>query len=92
MHYVIYAEDTHNSMEIRRSVRAAHLQHLEALNEKGRLLLAGPFYRDEMIVGSLIVGEFDHIEAAKAWAAADPYATAGVFARVTINPFKKVLP
>lgn len=98
MYYSIYAEDTDDSMEKRRSVRPAHLARLEQLNEQDRLLLAGPLLAEDSeatgsdVKGSLIIAEFDDLEAAKAWAAADPYVTADVYARITVTPFKKVLP
>ena len=99
MYYVIYCEDTPDSLERRRSVRAAHLERLGILKEEGRLLIAGPLMggdSDDMlavgVIGSLIVAEFENIDDAKAWAAADPYVTANVYARVTVKPFKKVLP
>lgn len=99
MYYVIYCEDAKDSIERRRSVRAAHLQRLESLKNDDRLLLAGPLMggdSDDMlevgVKGSMIVAEFENIEAAKAWAAADPYVTANVYARVSVEPFKKVLP
>lgn len=99
MQYVIYCEDAPNSFEKRRSVRLAHVQYLQALQQENRLLLAGPLYQQESdepypfgINGSLIIGEFPDIEAAKAWAAADPYATSQVFAKITVTPFKKFLP
>lgn len=98
MLYLIYCQDAPGALETRRSVRNAHLKHLQTLVDQKRLLIAGPWYEQDgnepptIIKGSLIVAEFNDIEAAKAWAAADPYATAEVFARVTISPFKQVLP
>jgi len=98
MYYVIHATDAPNSFEKRRSVRAAHLQRLEKLKEEGRLIVAGPLLAEDDenpavsgVKGSLIIAEFDTLEAAKAWAAADPFVTAGVYANVTIQPFKKAL-
>jgi len=98
MYYVIYAEDTPNSFEKRRSVRAAHLQRLESLKEEGRLIVAGPLLADDdesptvsHVKGSLIIADFDNLEAAKAWAASDPFVTADVYANVTIQAFKKTL-
>lgn len=99
MYYAIYCEDKEDSQEKRRSVRQAHLSRLQLLNKEGRLLIAGPLLKKDHenpliagIKGSLIVAEFANIAAAKAWAAADPYVTADVYARVTIEPFKKVYP
>jgi uncharacterized protein YciI len=42
--------------------------------------------------GSLVVAEFDSLEAARSWAEADPYCAAGVYADVKVKPFNKVLP
>ena len=99
MYYAIYCEDQENSLERRRSVRTAHLQRLKTLEEQDRLLIAGPLLNEDNenpvvggIKGSLIVAKFTNIKAAKEWAAADPYVTADVYARVTIYPFKKVMP
>lgn len=99
MLYVILCEDTPGSSEKRRSVRQAHLEHLAVLDREKRLFLAGPLYQHDTdepypfaVNGSLIIGDFADIEAAKAWAAADPYATAQVFANITVRPFRKVLP
>jgi hypothetical protein len=99
MLYVILGEDVPNSLEKRLGVRPAHLDRLKALQAEGRLLLAGPFPAVDSpdpgpngFTGSLIVAEFDSLEAAEAWAGADPYVTDGVFAQVTVKPFKKVLP
>jgi len=98
MLYVIYAEDTPDSLEKRRSVRPAHLQRVETLKEEGRLIVAGPLLGGDDedtaisgVNGSLIIAEFDNLDAAKSWAAADPYVTAGVYANITVKPFKKVL-
>ena len=99
MYYVIYSEDVPDSLELRRSVRSAHLARLETLKHENRLLIAGPTMagdHDDPFVagfkGSLIIAEFDCLEDAKAWAAADPYVTAGVYQRIAVEPFKKVLP
>lgn len=99
MLYAIIGEDTPKSLEKRLAARLGHLDRLKALQSEGRLLLAGPFPAIDSpdpgpggFSGSLIVAEFESREAAEAWAKADPYATEGVFARVTVKPFKKVLP
>lgn len=98
MYYAIYCEDTENSAEKRRSVRPAHLQRLHQLQKQNRLLVAGPLLHEDNqpdvaphVRGSLIIADFHNIEEAKTWAAADPYVTADVYARVSIFPFKKVL-
>lgn len=99
MLYAILGEDVANSLEKRLAVRPAHLERLKALQAEGRLFVAGPFPAIDSpdpgpngFSGSLIVAEFASLEAATAWAQADPYATDGVFARVTVKPFRKVLP
>lgn len=99
MWYVIIGEDTEDSLSKRLANRPAHVQRLEELKAQGRLLLAGPFPAIDAadpgpvgFSGSLIVAEFDTLEIAQRWANADPYLTSGVYARVTVKPFKKTLP
>lgn len=99
MLYAIIAEDSPGSLARRLSARPAHVERLKALNEAGRLVLAGPHPAIDAadpgpagFSGSLIVAEFATREAAIAWAAEDPYATAGVYARVTVKPFRKTFP
>lgn len=99
MLYAIIGEDAPDSLSRRMSARPAHLERLKTLQEQGRLILAGPFPAIDSpdpgpagFSGSLIVADFDSLEAAEAWASADPYATEGVFVRVTVRPFRKVLP
>ena len=99
MWYVIIGRDAPDSLARRQAARPAHLARLEALQAEGRLLLAGPFPAVDAEdpgpagwTGSLIVAEFDSLEEAEAWAAADPYREAGVYAEVEVKPFRKVLP
>jgi uncharacterized protein len=99
MWYAIVGNDVPDSLQRRLAARAAHLERLHALRDAGRLLLAGPFPRIDAedpgpagFSGSLIVAEFDDLDAARAWADADPYLTAGVYAGVDVRPFRKVLP
>jgi uncharacterized protein len=99
MWYVIEGTDTPGSLQQRLDARPAHLARLTALKDEGRLLLAGPFPAIDSadpgpagFTGSLIVAEFTDLAAAQAWADADPYIEAGVYARVSVRPFKKVLP
>lgn len=99
MLYAIISEDVENSLEKRLSVRPAHLQRLQTLKHEGRLLLAGPHPAIDSsdpgpagFSGSLVVAEFTSLEAAQAWADSDPYIAAGVYARVNVKPFRKVLP
>jgi uncharacterized protein YciI len=97
--YAIVGEDAPDSLDRRLAARPAHLERLNRLKDEGRLLLAGPFPAIDSpdpgpagFTGSLIVAAFDSLEAARAWADADPYVAAGVYARVTVKPFKRVLP
>ena len=99
MLYAITGQDTPGSLEKRLSVRPAHVARLQALQDEGRLILAGPFpavdSNDPGVAGfsgSLIVAEFPTLAAAVAWAQADPYVAAGVYAQVEVKPFKKVFP
>lgn len=99
MWYAIIAEDAPGTLQQRLDTRPRHLARLEQLKAEGRLLLAGPHPAIDSdnpgaagFSGSLVVAEFDSLVAAEAWAEADPYREAGVYARVTVKPFKKVLP
>jgi hypothetical protein len=99
VYYAIIAEDRDDSLEQRLKARENHLARLKQLQNEGRLLLAGPHPMIDSedpgpagFSGSLIVAEFDSLESAKAWADADPYIEAGVYSRVKVKPFKKVLP
>jgi uncharacterized protein YciI len=99
MLYAIMSEDVDNSLPLRLSVRPAHVARLQALQAQGSLVLAGPHPAidsddpgDQGFSGSLIVAEFPSLSDAQAWADADPYIEAGVYAKVTVKPFKRVLP
>ena len=99
MLYAIVGEDHPGSLTARLAARPAHVERLLALQEEGRLILAGPFPAIDAadpgpagFSGSLIVADFASLEAAKTWADADPYIAAGVYAGVTVKPFKKALP
>ncbi len=97
MFYAIISQDVEDSLEKRMSVRADHIARLQALQNEGRMLIAGshPAIDSEDpgpagFTGSLIVAEFDSLEAAQTWADEDPYITAGVYENVIVKPFKKV--
>jgi uncharacterized protein YciI len=99
MLYVITGEDRPDSLDRRLGSRPAHLARLQSLKDEGRLMLAGPFPAIDSpdpgpagFSGSLIVAEFDSLQDAQAWAEADPYVAAGVYARVNVKPFRKTLP
>jgi len=95
--YAILCEDVEDSLARRQQARPRHLARLQELQDQGRLLLAGPCPRidgedpgPEGFSGSLIVAEFASLELARAWAEADPYASAGVYRRVAVKPFRPV--
>ncbi|WP_421855094.1 YciI family protein [Marinomonas sp.] len=99
MLYSIIGEDVANSLSARQQARPAHLARLETLQNEGRLVLAGPNPAidsdnpgDAGFSGSVVIAEFASLEAAKAWADADPYVDAGVYENVTVKPFKQVFP
>ncbi len=99
MLFAIIATDHPNSLAARRQARPAHLARLEALQAEGRLVLAGPHPAvaatdpgEAGFTGSLVVAEFDDLEAARDWADADPYIAAGVYRDVLVKPFIQVLP
>ncbi|MET0092204.1 MAG: YciI family protein [Sedimenticola sp.] len=99
MFYAIMGTDREDSLEARLAARPEHLERLKALQEDGRLLIAGPHPAIDSedpgpagFTGSLVVAEFESLEAAKEWAENDPYTLTGVFASVSVKPYKKVLP
>jgi uncharacterized protein YciI len=99
MWYAITSKDAENALEIRQKARPEHLKRLEVLVAEGRLLIAGPHPAVDSpdpgpagFTGSLIVAEFDSLDDANTWANADPYVASGVYEKVTVKPFKRVLP
>ncbi|ROL81881.1 hypothetical protein BLX41_04225 [Pseudomonas protegens] len=99
MLYAIIATDVANSLEKRLAARPAHLERLQVLKDEGRVVLAGPHPAIDSndpgaagFTGSLIVAQFESLSAAQAWADADPYATAGVYANVLVKPFRQTMP
>jgi uncharacterized protein YciI len=97
MLYCIIGTDHPNSLENRKNSRPAHVARLQALRDDGRLIIAGPFPAVDNddpgpagFTGSLIVAEFADLATAQAWADAEPYLAGGVYASVTVQPFKQV--
>jgi uncharacterized protein len=97
--YSIVSTDVEDSLPLRQKARPAHLERLQALQDAGRLVLAGPSPAIDGedpgsagFTGSLIVAEFATLEEARAWAESDPYVAAGVYAEVEVKPFKRVFP
>lgn len=99
MLYAIVGEDIANSLDLRLRARPDHVARLTQLQNEGRLVLAGPFPAIDAndpgpngFTGSLIVAEFPSLTDAQSWANDDPYLKTGVYASVTVRPFKRVLP
>lgn len=99
MLYAIISQDVEDSLDRRKSAREQHIERLLELKRQGRLILAGPHPAIDGddpgpagFTGSLIVAEFESLDAAQAWADLDPYVNAGVFDKVLVKPFKRVLP
>ncbi len=99
MWYVITGHDVPNSLEKRLASRPAHVARLQALQAQGRLMLAGPFPAIDAedpgtagYTGSLIIAEFSSLSEAQAWADAEPYLAGGVYAHVSVKPFKRTFP
>lgn len=99
MLYFIHGEDIKDSLPRRQTHRPAHLERLQRLKAEGRLVLAGPLPAIDAedpgpagFTGSVIIAEFPSLAAAEAWAQDDPYLTGGAYHKVTVRPFKKVLP
>ena len=99
MWYAVFSEDHEGSLDDRLAARTSHVARLKSLCDEGRLLIAGPHPAVDSpepgpagFTGSLVVVEFDSLEDAKAWADDDPYIAAGVYRKVTVKPFNRVLP
>ncbi len=99
MWYAIISKDVEESLPLRKIHRPAHIDRLKALNEVGRILIAGPHPAVDSsepgeagFTGSLVVADFESLEAAQAWASQDPYQLNGVYAEVVVKPYLKVLP
>ena len=99
MLYVIIGTDAPDALATRRRVRALHLERIAGLVDAGRIAIAGPCPATDSpdpgeagFTGSIIIGEFESLQAARDWIALDPYVTEGVFANYEVRPFIKVLP
>jgi len=99
MWYAIISQDIHDSRAGRSASRADHVARLKAMADEGRLLIAGPHPAIDAddpgeagFTGSLVVVDFPSLDDAQAWSDADPYIAAGVYEKVTVKPFKLVLP
>lgn len=99
MLYAFISQDVENSLEARLTARPAHVERLQDLKQQGRLIIAGPHPAIDNIdpgsagfTGSLVVAEFENLEAAQSWADDDPYVHAGVYQSIIVKPFNCVLP
>ena len=99
MLYSIVGIDNPDSLDARMAVRSEHVARLQEMLAQGRLIIAGPnpaIDSDDPgeagFTGSIIVAEFDSLQAAQDWADEDPYIKSGAYASVMVKPFKKVLP
>jgi len=99
MLYAIIGRDGPDALAIRRRVRSQHLERVRRLAEAGRVALAGPMPAvdapdpgDAGFDGSLIVADFESLDAALDWLRGDPYVTEGVFESYEVKPFVRVLP
>lgn len=99
MWYAIISEDMPETLDKRLAARPDHLARLTALVDEGRLLIAGPHPAVDSpepgsagFTGSLVVADFESLDHAQTWAGADPYVSAGVYGKVTVKPYIRVLP
>ena len=99
MLYAFISQDIENSLEARLKARPAHVERLQDLKQQGRLIIAGPHLAIDNVdpgpagfTGSLVVAEFENLEAAQTWADDDPYVHAGVYQSIIVKPFNCVLP
>jgi len=92
MHFVFHCTDKPDSAAVRAANRPAHLAHLE--RHADAILAGGPLLGEDgtSAVGSLLILDFPDRAAAERFAADDPYARAGLFAAVTITPWRQVYP
>lgn len=88
MRVALICIDKPGHLHVRQENRAAHLAYIEAT---GVVEMAGPFLEGDAMCGSLVVLEVESMEAAREWAANDPYAKAGLFTSVDIRAWKKVI-
>lgn len=93
--FAIIGHDVANSAEQRKITRPEHVTRLKALEDEGRLVIAGPTpikHGEEAISGSIVIAEFATLEAVQAWANDEPYLRDGVYSHVDIKPFIQAIP
>jgi len=92
--YMLYAcicTDKPGASELRQQTRETHLAHLR--EHHSAIVSAGPLLSadGETPIGSLLIVEANSVDDARAMMEADPYAKAGVFARIEVHPWRWVL-
>ena len=92
MQFAILNHDKPGALDLRMEVRETHLAYLRTAGD--RLMTAGPILDEDgkTPIGSLLIIEADDLDAARAFAADDPYAKAGLFASSTVWPWRLVFP
>ena len=88
MLYAIICRDKPGQLQTRLDTRDAHLAYIE---ETGIVRMAGPFIENGEMCGSLVILEAPSLAAAESWAARDPYKAAGLFEKVDVAEWKKVI-
>lgn len=92
MQFILECHDKDGGLDLRLATRPPHLAYLESRID--HIIVAGPILDDDGAkpVGSLLIVDFPDRATVEAFAAADPYAQAGLFKSVSIRPYRKVLP
>ena len=91
MFFVIDCKDKPNHLTVRLENREAHLNYLKDFEQQ--LIMAGPFLdADDQMIGSMLIMAFNNRAEVEDFCAADPYTLAGLFEKVSIRPWRKVLP
>ncbi len=89
--FAIIAHDAAGKALLRAETLPRHLDHLRTIED--RVVAAGPLLDESGTpIGSLVIARFDDLAAAQRFAAADPYAQAGVFGDVGVSAWRQVFP
>ena len=84
--FVISWMDKPGHLPVRMASREAHLEYVR---ETGVVRLGGPFLdANGDMAGSMMIIEAQDLETARAWHAADPYRTAGLFEASEVRPWR----
>ena len=91
MYFIIYCTDKPSCANLRSTNRPAHVDFLK--RHRDSIFVAGPTLTQdgEGMNGSLLIVDFPDRTGAEAFAATDPYASAGLFESVVIKPWKLVI-